>query len=73
MNHRPAQPVPAGSDDAAERILDVLPESRKRGYEVRKIIECLADRDTFLELKPTLRAYRRGRSGAARRAHRRRS
>jgi acetyl-CoA carboxylase carboxyltransferase component len=44
--------VPARSDEAAERILDVLPESRKRGYEVRKIIECLADRDTFLELKP---------------------
>jgi acetyl-CoA carboxylase carboxyltransferase component len=48
----PRAPVPAGSDEAAEGILDVLPESRKRGYDVRKIIACLADGDTFFELKP---------------------
>ena len=48
----PRASVPLGSDEAAEEILDVLPEGRKRGYDVRKIIECLADRDTFLEFKP---------------------
>ena len=48
----PRAPVPPGSDDGAERVLDVLPESRKRGYDVRKVIECLADRDSFFEFKP---------------------
>ncbi|MEK9724883.1 MAG: carboxyl transferase domain-containing protein [Rhodospirillaceae bacterium] len=48
----PVRPVPAGSDEAAERILDILPDSRKRGYDVRKIIECIADKDSFFEFKP---------------------
>lgn len=48
----PRAPVPAGSDDGASRILDILPESRKRAYDVRKIIQCLADTDSFFEFKP---------------------
>jgi len=48
----PEAPVPAGSDDNPERILDILPESRKRGYDVRKIINCIADLDSFFEFKP---------------------
>ena len=48
----PRAPVPAGSDDGAKRILDILPESRKRAYDVRKIIHCLADADSFFEFKP---------------------
>jgi methylmalonyl-CoA decarboxylase subunit alpha len=48
----PEAPVPAGSDDAAAGILDILPDSRKRGYDVRKIIACIADKDSFFEFKP---------------------
>lgn len=48
----PRAPVPAGSDDGAKRILDILPENRKRAYDVRKIIHCLADTDSFFEFKP---------------------
>ena len=48
----PRVAVPAGSDDGAKRILDILPDSRKRGYDVRKIIRCLADVDSFFEFKP---------------------
>ena len=48
----PRASVPAGSDEASKGILDVLPESRKRGYDVRKIIECIADLDSFFEFKP---------------------
>jgi acetyl-CoA carboxylase carboxyltransferase component len=48
----PMAPVPAGSDDNPERILSVMPASRKRGYDVRRIIDCLADRDSFFEFKP---------------------
>lgn len=48
----PRAAVPAGSDDQGERILDILPESRKRGYDVRKIVQCIVDRDSFLEFKP---------------------
>ena len=48
----PRAPVPAGSDDGGSRILDILPESRKRAYDVRKIIACLADLDSFFEFKP---------------------
>ena len=48
----PRESVPAGSDEAAQRIPDILPDSRKRAYDVRKIIECLADLNSFLEFKP---------------------
>lgn len=48
----PRASVPAGSSEDGEKILDILPESRTRAYDVRKIIDCLADRDSFFEFKP---------------------
>ncbi|MGD9868958.1 MAG: acyl-CoA carboxylase subunit beta, partial [Hyphomicrobiales bacterium] len=48
----PRAEVPAGSDEAADRIAEILPDSRKRGYDVHKIIDCLADKDSFFEFKP---------------------
>ncbi|HJO75656.1 MAG TPA: carboxyl transferase domain-containing protein [Rhodospirillales bacterium] len=48
----PRASVPAGSGEDGEKILDILPESRTRAYDVRKIIDCLADRDSFFEFKP---------------------
>jgi acetyl-CoA carboxylase carboxyltransferase component len=48
----PRAAVPAGSDEAAAGVLDILPESRKRAYDIRKIIACVADRDSFFEFKP---------------------
>lgn len=54
-NHKelpPSAPVPAGSDEAPQKILDILPTERKRGYDVRKIIACIADTDSFFEFKP---------------------
>ena len=47
----PEKPVPAGSDDAARTVLDVLPEKRTQVYDVRKIIERIADKDSVFELK----------------------
>jgi acetyl-CoA carboxylase carboxyltransferase component len=40
--------------DAADqlRLRDLIPESRKRAYNVRTVIKALADTDSFLELRP---------------------
>lgn len=48
----PRRPVPAGSDEAGARIPELLPESRTRGYDVRRILSCIVDRDSFFEIKP---------------------
>jgi len=48
----PVHPVPSGSDEAIKRILDIVPESRAQVYDSRKVIACIADKDTVLELKP---------------------
>ncbi|MCT8974213.1 acyl-CoA carboxylase subunit beta [Microbaculum marinisediminis] len=37
---------------ARERITRLVPESRRQGYDVRKVIEALADPDSYFELKP---------------------
>ncbi len=47
----PRAAVPAGSGDEMDGILDVLPESRTRVYDMRKVIRAIADRDSFFELK----------------------
>ncbi|MDA0840760.1 MAG: methylmalonyl-CoA carboxyltransferase [Planctomycetota bacterium] len=47
----PRAPVPAGSDEASASVLDLLPESRKRVYDVRKILKAVLDQDSFFELK----------------------
>ncbi len=47
----PRAAVPAGSGDEMDGILDVLPESRTRVYDMRKVIRAIADRDSFFEIK----------------------
>ena len=47
----PEKPVPAGSDDTARTVLEVLPEKRTQVYDVRKIIERVADKNSVFELK----------------------
>jgi len=48
----PQAPVPAGSGADAHKILDILPESRTRVYDVRRILDLIYDRDSVFELKP---------------------
>ncbi len=47
----PEVSVPAGSDEAARKVLDALPEKRTQVYDVRKIIHALADKGSVFELK----------------------
>lgn len=47
----PRLPVPAGSDDAIQNLLKLVPDARNRGYDMRKIIRAIADRDSMFELK----------------------
>ncbi|MGE0153659.1 MAG: acyl-CoA carboxylase subunit beta [Reyranellaceae bacterium] len=54
-NHTQTPPradVPAGSGEGMAGILDLLPESRTRVYDVHRIIAAIVDRDSFFELKP---------------------
>ncbi len=30
----------------------IIPENRRRTYDIKKVIECIADRDSFLQLRP---------------------
>ncbi len=47
----PVRPVPAGSGDEMPDILSLLPESRTRVYDMRRIVRAVVDRDSFFELK----------------------
>ena len=47
----PEYPVPPRSGEACRRILDILPESSNKVYDVRKIIAAIADKDSCFELK----------------------
>ncbi len=47
----PRHAVPEGSDDNAERILEILPEVRNAVYDVRDIVRCVVDTDSLFELK----------------------
>lgn len=47
----PRHPVPDGAGKSAERILDIVPENPAKVYDVRKVIEALADPGSMLELK----------------------
>ena len=51
MEAPPEQPVPAGSDDACRKMLDIVPESRNQVYDVRKVIAAVVDTDSSFELK----------------------
>ena len=47
----PEYPVPAGSDEACHKIFDILPESRNKVYDVRRLAAAIADKDSCFELK----------------------
>ena len=51
MEPPPEQPVPPGSDDACRKIFDILPGSRNKVYDVRKIITAIVDTGSGFELK----------------------
>ena len=51
MEAPPEQPVPAGSDDACRKMLEIVHEARNKVYDVRKVIAAVADRDSSFELK----------------------
>ncbi|OWT64001.1 acyl-CoA carboxylase subunit beta [Candidimonas nitroreducens] len=48
----PVAPVPAGSDDAIKDILDIVPQSRTKTYDIREAICRILDKDSLFELKP---------------------
>ncbi len=47
----PRLPVPAGSGAEAEQLLDLVPESRAKVYDVRKVIRLIVDKDSFFPIK----------------------
>ncbi len=50
----PKGPVPKMSNEPLDNILDLLPENRKRAYDIHRIIECFVDNGKLFELKPEL-------------------
>jgi acetyl-CoA carboxylase carboxyltransferase component len=52
MEAPPVHPVPPGSGQDAHKILEILPESRTKVYDVRKILNLIYDAGTIFELKP---------------------
>lgn len=48
----PVHPVPPESGGDAHRILDILPDSRTKVYDVRKILGLIYDAGSVFELKP---------------------
>ena len=51
MEQPPMADVPAGSDDAVQNILDIVPEARTKVYDARKVVAAIADTDSVFELK----------------------
>jgi len=47
----PVAPVPAGSGERSTDILKLLPESRTQVYDMRKVLQCIIDQDSWFELK----------------------
>jgi len=47
----PVLPVPPGSGEKMSSILKYLPESRKKTYDMRRILECIVDGGELFELK----------------------
>ncbi len=47
----PRAPVPPGSGEQADALLRILPESRAKVYDVRKVIAAIVDADSFFPLK----------------------
>ena len=48
----PVYLVPEGSGGEMENILDLVPEKRNRAYDMTRVLECVADKDSLFELKP---------------------
>jgi methylmalonyl-CoA decarboxylase subunit alpha len=51
MEAPPEVAVPTGSDEACMKMLDIVPESRNKVYDVRRVIKAIADKDSAFELK----------------------
>jgi len=51
MEAPPVAPVPEGSDEACRAMLDIVPESRNKVYDMRKVIAAIADNGSSFELK----------------------
>jgi acetyl-CoA carboxylase carboxyltransferase component len=51
MEPPPVAPVPPGSEEGSRKILDILPESRSKVYDVRKIIDAIVDVGSQFEVK----------------------
>lgn len=47
----PVSVVPEGSEEGLDRILRILPENRRRAYDMHPIVECIVDGGKFFELK----------------------
>lgn len=47
----PIAPVPEGSGSRAAEVRNLVPESRSKVYDMRKVIACVADDDSLFELK----------------------
>ncbi len=53
-NNKQAPPrvsVPEGSDEPVKDILDLIPQTRTKVYDVRKIVQKIVDIDSYFELK----------------------
>jgi len=47
----PTAPVPAGSDDGCRRLLEIVPEDRRKVYDVRAVIDAIVDLGSFFPFK----------------------
>jgi acetyl-CoA carboxylase carboxyltransferase component len=47
----PEYPMRGDTDEPVASVLDILPESKNRVYDMRDIIQAIADKDSFFELK----------------------
>jgi hypothetical protein len=47
----PRTEVPEGSDEAGASMLEIVPESRSRVYDVRKVVAAICDKGSVLPLK----------------------
>ena len=47
----PTAPVTQESGEGQERLLEILPEKRTKVYNMKKMVEVIFDRDSFLEIK----------------------
>jgi acetyl-CoA carboxylase carboxyltransferase component len=51
MQRPPRAGVPAGSDEPARKILDIIPASRHQVYDVRRVITAICDLEATFEIK----------------------